>query len=78
MDYFIHWTFETFVKCIATADGGLENYLLRIFFLVSLFCLQQEQLQLHGNFDMEIFRVVMIVKLLQSSEIRILGVSSET
>lgn len=46
--------------------------------IVILFCLQREQSQLCGNSDMEIFRVVMTVKLLQSSEIRILGVSSQT
>jgi len=49
-----------------------------IFLPFSFSCLQQEQPQLYGNFDMEIFRVVMTVKLLQSSEIRILGVSSQT
>lgn len=76
----IHKAFEIFLKCIAMGDGGSENCLLRIFFLsfFLLLCLQQEQSQqLYGNFDMEIFRTFMTMKLLQSSEIWILGVSSQ-
>lgn len=77
MKCLIHKAFEAFLKWIAMGDSGSENYLLRVFFLsfFLLLCLQQEQpQQLYGNFDMEIFRIVMTMKLLQSSEIRILGV----
>lgn len=81
MECLIHKAFEAFLQCTAMGDSGSENCLLRIFFLsfFLLLCLQQEQpQQLYGNFDMEIFRRVMTMKLLRSSEIRILGVFSQT